>query len=808
MGSILRDLRFAVRVLGRNPGFTLAAVLVMALGIGANTAVFSAVYAVLLKPLAYRDPARLVVALHDGRSPVSPADFLDYKAQATVFSELGAAQAWGGALTSGNQSEVVPGLQITPNILPLLGVQPKLGRAFSAAEADAGLDVVLLSDRLWRRQFASDPDIAGRSVLIGGKPYTVSGVMPADFRFAPFWQTEAEMWRPLDLAARLTDRGGRSLRVFGRLREGVSLEQARTQMSTIAARLAAAYPASNAGLGIAVVPLREKVVGPIRPTLLILLGTVGLVLVIACADIANLLLARAVGRRKEMATRMAMGASRFQLVRQLSLESVLLAAAGGALGVLFAHFGLDLLRANIPASGLPRDGEIALDRTVLFFASALSLIAGLVSGLIPALQASGINVNEHLKEGGRGASEGRTGRHAQSVLVTAQVSLALVLLVGAGLLVRSLQKLTSVDPGFDPSHVLTFEVAPQTRFDTPAKRDVLFRRIAAGLAATEGVESVGAVNHLPLAGDVWMYRYQVPGRPAPLPGHEYGAAYRVVRPGYFATLRMALVSGRGIEERDNETAPPVVVINQTMARHQWPNENPVGRQVVFLEGGGKPVPLTIVGVVRDVRQSEWTGPLDDEVYFPYAQRLSAFGSSSTTFVVRTREAPEILAAHFAGGAMREAMGIAPDVPVSRLRTMDQVISVTLWRSRVSTLLLSAFALIALLLAAAGIYSVISYSVRRRTQELGIRVALGASASSVLGMVLRESFGPVLAGLAIGIGGSVACVRFLETLLYQVPPADPLTFFLVVLCLVGTSAAATVIPALRALRSDPLAALRH
>ena len=808
MGNIPRDLRFALRVLGRNPGFAVAAIGVMALGIGANTAVFSAVYAVLLKPLPYQDPAGLVVALHDGRSPVSPADFVDYKTSATVFTELGAAQSWGGALTAGNQSEVIPGLEITANILPMLGARPQLGQGFSPEEAEAGDRVILLSDRLWRARFAADPNITGKTVPIGGKPYTVRGVMSPGFRFAPFWQTEAEMWRPLQLSSRTNDRNGRSLRVFGRLRPGVSIAQAQTQMSTIAARLAATYPASNTGLGITVLSLQQKVAGPIRPTLLILLGTVGLVLVIACADVSNLLLARAVGRRKEMATRIAVGASRFQLIRQLTLESLLLAGAGGAMGILLAHYGLELLRHNIPAAGLPRDGEIALDQTVLFFASALSLAVGLAAGLIPAFQASGIDVNEHLRESGRGASGGRAAGRAQNVLVTAQVSLALVLLVCAGLLVRSLQKLNAVDPGFNPAHLLTFEIAPQARFDSPVKRSVLFRRIARNLAGTEGVESVGAINHIPINGDVWTYRYEIPGRSAPLPGHEYGAAYRVVLPGYFETMRMSFASGRALTEHDDDQAPPVVVINQTMARHQWPHENPVGRQVVFPERGLPRVPLTVVGVVRDVRQSDWTGPADDEVYFPYAQRQAAFGSNTLTFVIRTKTAPETVAAHFRGGGMREALGIDPDVPVSRVQTMEQAIGEALWRSRVTTMLLSAFALIALVLAAAGIYSVISCSVRRRTRELGIRIALGASPAAVLRMVLRESLAPVGAGLALGLGGSVIAVRLLSTLLYQVPPADPLTFSAVVLGLVATSAAAIAVPALRALRSDPLAALHH
>jgi len=800
-----RDLVFAFRVLAKNPGFTVAAVLVMALGIGANTAVFSAVYAILLKPLPYRDPGRLVVALYDGRSPVSPADYLDYKAESTVFTDLAAAQAWGGAIYTGSEAEYVPGLQITANMLNVLGVRPTLGRNFSEEEAVSGADVILLSDHLWRRRFAADPAITARVISVNGKPYRVAGVMPPSFQFAPFWVTDAEMWRPLSLAQRMNDRRGSSLRLFGRLRDGVTLEQAQTQLSTIAARLAAAYPASNTGVHIGVVSLSDKVTGPIRPTLLILLGTVGFVLFIACADVANLLLARAVSRQKEMATRLALGATRFRLICQLSMESLLLAVAGGAAGILLARFGLLLLQSQLPATGLPRQSEISLDANVLAFAALLSVGSGLLAGIVPAVRASAVDVNEHLKEAGRGSSEGRSARRTQSVLVTAQVSLALVLLVCAGLLVRSLQHLNSVDPGFNPSHLLTFEVVPPAaHFDTAVKRETLFRRIGEGLEAMPGVASVSAINHLPIGGDVWTYRYEIPGRPAPLPGHEFGAVYRIVRPGYFSTMQTPLVRGRGIERRDEENAAKVVVINQTMARHQWPNEDPTGRTITLPEQGSTAEPLTVVGVVKDVRQSEWTGPVDDEVYLPFAQRSKAFGSASQTFVIRTNEDPDVVASRLD----RSSLGIDSDVPISRRRSMDQVISEKLWRSKVSTVLLTVFALIALFLAAAGIYSVIAFSVRRRTQELGIRVALGASPGAVLRMVLKESFGPVLAGVLLGTGGSVIAVRLLDTLLYGVTPGDPLTFTLVVAGMFGVSAVATTIPALHALRSDPLSALRH
>ncbi|HVW87050.1 MAG TPA: ABC transporter permease [Bryobacteraceae bacterium] len=798
----MRDFRFALQILRRSPGFAMAAVCVMALGIGANTAVFSAVYAVLLKPLGYRDPSRLVVTLHDGRFPVSPADFLDYRKQSTAFEAIGAAQSGSGSLPAGNHSEIVPGLRITANIIPLLGVQPILGRSFSAAEEKD--NVVLISYGLWQRKFGADPGIAGRTILLDGKPTVVTGVMPADFQFAPFWVTNAEMWRPFDVARRAEDRSGRSLRVFARLRPGVSIEQAQTQMSTIAARLATAHPDTNAGLGISVVSLTEKVVGPIRPTLLLLLGTAGFVLIIACADIANLLLARAAGRRKEIATRIALGATRFQLVRQLSVESLLLSAMGGVLGVALARYGLELLRAALPEAGIPRQTEIALDGAVLLFALGVSVVSGLIAGVIPALQASRVDVNETLKEGGRSVSDSRGMRRTQRVLVTAQVALALVLLMCAGLLLRSLRNLNSVNAGFNPHRLVTFEMNPPAEtWGDSARREALFQKTALSLAGIPGVESVSAINHIPIGGDVWTYNYEVVGRPVPLPGHEFGAVYRVIRPNYFATMQTPLARGRDITPHDDEHAPPVVIINEALARRQWPSGDPIGQRIRLPERNAKPVELTIIGVAKDVRQSDWTGPAAEEMYFPYAQRLTALGSNAQTFVIRTRNSPDAVAASIE----RNDIGIDADVPISPLRTMDQIISDKLWRSRVSTMLLSGFAAIALLLAAAGIYSVISYTVRRRTHELGIRMALGASRGSVLRMVYRESFGPVLAGIGMGAAGSFAAVQSLRSLLYNVGPADPVTFVLVVICLITACAAAISWPAWRAVRFDPLRALR-
>jgi len=783
--SVLPDFCFAIRSLRRNLGVTTAAVLVLAAGIGLTTAVFSAVYAVLLKPLQYADPGRLVVALHEGRYPVSPADFLDYKAHSSVFSEIGAAQGWGGALQFGYRAELIPGLQITANIIPMLGVQPMLGRAFSPAEETPGQNrVLILGHKLWTTHFSSDPHILGRTIPVGDTPYTIIGVMPPQFQFAPFWQTEAQMWTPLVLAPRVNDRGGRSLRVFARLRPGVSVDQAQSQMSTIAARLAAAFPVTNADLGIQVMTLHEKVAGPMRPTLLILLGTVAFVLIIACADTGNLLLARAAARRKEIATKLALGATRFQLGSQLAMESLLVAGLGGTLGILLAYFALNLLRATLPASGLPRQEEIALNPAVLIFAAGLSMIAGFAAGMIPAIQSSSPDVSEDLKDSGRGSSGERGMRRTQRVLIAAQVSMALVLLVCAGLLLRSLHNLNSVDAGFNPTQVITFEAHPSdSRFDTPAKRAALFQQMESALAATPGVESVSAINHLPIGGDIWRLGYELPDRAAPPPGHGFAAVYRVVRPGYFRTMRIPLVRGRDVNAHDNENAPFVVVINETMAHRQWPDADPLGRQIVFRDPDSPSRALTIIGIAKDVRQSDWTGPVDDEIYLPYMQRSGAAGLKALTFVVRASSSIEAVVRKF-------------DVPISQFRTMDEVIAAKLWRSRVSTQLLSVFAAIALALAGAGIYGVISYSVRRRSQELGIRTALGATPMNIRLLILRDSLSPVLLGIVVGSGCALAAARLLSTLLYGVAAADPITFAVVTLILLAMAVFAGAISSQR------------
>jgi putative ABC transport system permease protein len=672
-----------------------------------------------------------------------------------------------------------------------------MGRVFTPDEDQPGAHpVILLSYGLWQRRFGSDPSILGRGITLGGMAYTVIGVMPPDFRFAPFWQTQAELWYPLILANRSSIRDANSLRVFARLKPAVSIRQAQAEMDTVARRLAAAYPETNAKVGISVLSLHEKVVGPIRSTLLILLATVAFVLLIACANVSNLLLTRAIARRKEMALRLAVGASRLRLIQQLLTESVFLAALGGGAGFLLARWGVALLVAILPKASLPRQQEIVIDATVFGFTLLLSILTGFIFGLAPAFQVSGSDLNETLKQGGRSATKGAGQRRTQSLLVAAEVSLALVLLVGAGLMIRTMSRLNAVDAGFNFHDLLTFDVSVAgTSHDGLS----LFKQVGDQVASIPGVASVGAINHLPIGGDVWNLGYAIEGRPAPPPGERPGAVYRVVRTGYFETMQLPLERGRDFTEQDNDRSPPVIIVNEALARRNWPDSSPIGKRIVF-----ENQKMTIVGVVKNARQSDWTSEPGEEMYLPYLQRPNSMGLKQLTFVVRTRTNPESLA----GAVQRQVSSIDKSLPVSHLMTMDQVIADKLWRSRLSTLLLGIFAAIALALAAVGIYGVISYSVRQRTQEIGIRMALGAARADVLKLTLVASMKPVLVGIGVGLALAAAGSRLMVTLLYRVPAADPYTFGAVTLVLLFSAMLAAYLPARRAARVDPLIALRH
>jgi putative ABC transport system permease protein len=810
MWQIFRETRYAMRGLRRSPAFTAVALTVLAVGIGANTAVFSVVYNVLLKPLYYRDPARLVVLL-DHNNPVSPADYLDYKAQSSAFEYVEAAQAWGGAIETRDRAELTDGLQVTAGLLAMLGVAPEQGRLFRPGDDQPGAAaLIVISHKVWQRQLGGDPNIIGRTIRINGSPYTVVGVMPQDFQFAPFWFTQAQMWTPLNLTNRIQDRAGRSLRVFARLKVGVGLEQAQSQTTTIARRLERLYPLTNTGIGVEITPLLEKVTGPVRRTLLVLLATVAFLLMIACVNMANLLLTRAIGRRREIAVRLAIGAGRWQLVRQLAIESLLVSMAGGIAGTLLASWSLALLSHMLPAVSLPRLGEIGMEPLVFVFAVAVSLVAGLVSGVFPAFEFSSINVNENLKEGSRGSVGGSQSR-VRGLLIAAEVALALVLLVCAGLMIRTLGQLTAINPGFNPHRLLTMYVFPSPADHTGEKRSAFFERVSHALAGVPGVERVSAINHLPIGGDVWTFDYAIPGRPAPPPGHQPEAVYRVVRADYFQTMQIPLLRGREFTERDTAQSVPVVIVNERLARHQWPGRDPIGEtlDVPYVPStdsrtGRSAHRFIIVGVTENARQHDWTGEPDEEFYLPYLQHADAWDQNHAAFVARTGVAPRSILAT----AEARVRAVDPHLVISELMPMEEIIGDKLWRSRLSAVLLGAFGAIALVLASVGIYGVIAYSVRQRRQEIGIRIALGAGRFDVLLLALRESMVPVLAGVGIGVVLALAMTRWLVTLLYGVTPTDPATFVLVVVGLVTVSCAASLIPAWRALGTDVLGTLRQ
>jgi len=801
----------------KNPGFTLIAVLTLGLGVGANTAIFSVVNGVLLRPLPYHEPEHIVTLLNDGRFPVSPANFLDFRANSHSFAQMAAAEAWGGALTGADRPEAISGLRMGEGLFGLLGEQPLLGRTLQAEDYQQGKDhVLVLSHKLWQRAFGGDPNIIGRNITLSGESYAVVGVMPARFQFPPFWSTRAEMWAPLDLRSRVTDRRGGSLRVFARLKPGVTLQQAQAEIDAMNKQLALAYPEVDTGLNIRVEPLNEKVVGNIRRALLVLSGAVGFVLLIACANVACLLLARAAARQREAAVRVALGAGRWRIVRQLLTESLLLSLSGAALGMLLAVWGVEWLTALLAGNSssfsvrLPRLNEIRIDAAALGFTFAVSLATSLLFGLAPALAASKPDLNQTLKESGRGTSGGR--RRLRETLVVAELALALVMLIGAGLLMNSFLKLQAVDPGFNPRDVLTMTVslAGASQYVGPA-REAFYRQLTDRLTALPGVESASAINHLPLAGDWWGTSLAIEGRPLPPPGQEVIVIFRVSRPGYFQTMGIPLRAGRDFTERDTPDAPGVAIINETLARRHWPSEDPIGKRVTLdgpRDNSRPPQWLTVVGVVKDVKQNSWTDAPSNEIYIPFQHSRSFFRGTaghytSMTLVIRTSVEPQSLAA----AAQETVRSLDRNLPVSGVATMDQVIADTLWQPRFNLRLIGIFAALAMTLAAIGLYGVMSYSVAQRAREVGLRMALGAQRGDVMKLVVGQGMKLAFAGVALGLLASAALTRLMEKLLFEVSATDFSTFALIAVLLTIVALLACWIPARRATKVDPMVALR-
>jgi putative ABC transport system permease protein len=804
MDILWQDLRFSVRTLAHNPGGTSLALLMLALGIGANTAIFSVVSAVLLQPLPYPHPEQLVAVIDSApklgfpRFAASPPNFNDWRQQNQVFSAMSAMTPARHSLTGGGaRPEAVIGASVTGDFFRTLGARPQLGRfLLPADDRPGGERVVVLASGLWHRRFGGDPGILNRQITIDGRSYTVVGVAPGSLTVP----RKAELWVPLALDYAKEGRGAHYLAVLARLKPGVSLERAQADMSAVAARLERQYPDNDTGWGVNLVRWRDLVVEDIRPALATLQRAVWVVLLIACANVANLLLARMAARERELAVRAAMGASRARLVRLIVGESVLLFAAGGALGLLLAYWGTRaLVRLNPDA--IPRSEGIGIDGRVLAYTLLVSLATGVVFGLVPALSAVGRRLHGALKEGGRAMSGGTRGRLVRNGLVLAEVALALVLLIGAGLLIQSFARLQSVDPGFTPGGVLTASLSlPEAKYPDNPRQASFYRQALERIRALPGVAGAASVFPLPLGGGDWVLHFDIQGRPASKPGEAHDAKVRYVSPDYFATLRIPCVKGRLFTAQDDENSQQVVVVNRAMVAKFWPAQDLIGQRMTFGDPAAKDAKwLTIVGVVGDVRDAKLDRKPEAEAFRPQFQDPA----SDATLVVRTTRNPQSLVA-----PIRQAVQqLDRDLPLDKVQTYDQIVADSLAQNRVKTVLLAIFAGLALLLAATGIYGVVSYSVSQRLHEIGIRIALGAARAEVLLLVLRQGMTLVVLGLAVGIAGSWLTARLLASQLYDISVNDPLTYAGVPLLLAAVALAANWLPARRATRVDPLEALR-
>jgi putative ABC transport system permease protein len=812
--TLLQDMRYGARVLAKHKGFTAVAVLTLALGIGANTAIFSVVNELLLRPLPFPEAERLVmlweVSPRSGEQNVtSRANFLGWRGQGTVFDGMAAFSDRRLNLTGAGDPEEIPVQFASPELFRVLGVEPLFGRALTPDDARPGAPAVaVLGHGVWLRRFGGDPAVIGRPVMLNGAPHTVVGVLPAGFQWHVRQRSgtgkPAEIWTVLEMP---TEEGpgtrGRFLSVVARLKPGVSLERAEAEMKTISARLEEDAPRYNKGWGAQVIPLREQFVGNVRPALLILLGAVGFVLLIACANVANLMLSRAAAREKEIAVRTALGGCRWRIVRQLLTESLLLALLGSAAGLLLAWWGIEALAAISPRELVSLQG-VGINLTVLAWTLGVSLLTGIVFGLAPALEATRLNLSDTLKEGGKGGGgqSARSGR-LRNALVVAEVALALVLLVSAGLLVRSFARLRQVNTGFETENVLTMVVSlPSAKYKEDQQVVAFFREATERVRSLPGVRAAGVVNYLPLYGGLGARTvFTIEGRPAPQPGREMELSthVRVADTGYFAAMGIPLLRGRHFTDYETAEARRVVLISEAMARRHFPGEDPLGKRV-SVQMFEKPTPTEIVGVVGDVRYDSLTDEAQPTVYFPHPDLTYPF----MTLVVRTAGDP----AEMTPAVRREVRAIDPEQPVADVRTMNQVMADTVGRARFNTLLLALFAGLATLLAAVGIFGVMNYSVTLRTREIGLRMALGAQPARVLALVLRQGLLLTLAGVGLGLAGALALTRLMSSLLYGVEATDPVTFAAIALLLTLVSLLACYLPARRATRIDPLTALRH
>ncbi len=810
MSTLLQDLRYGLRMLAKNPGFTAVAVLTLALGIGANTAIFSVVNGVLLRPLPYPEPDRLARiyerSAQFNEMSVSYPNFLDWERMNRSFAGMAAYRGESFNFADTGQPEYIPGAMVTANFFSVLDVKPLQGRTFTPDEDRRGANpVAMVSDGLWKRRFGGDTAVLGKSLLVDGKAYTVVGILPRDCQLlgpaeviTPLWQWS----RRMNLEGRETHPG---IRVVGRLRPGVSLAQARADMDNIAHSLAEAYPKTNEGQGTRVVPLKNDVVGDVRPMLLLLQAAVGFVVLIACANVANLLLARSVARKREVAVRVALGASRGRVIRQFLTESVLVSLAGGALGLLLASWGIPPVLAAVPG-GLPRREAIGLDGSVLLFTLVISLLTGILFGLAPALESSRSNLQEALKEGGRSAVGGQ--HRTQSIFVVSEVALALVLLAGAGLLIRTLQRLWDVNPGLNPQHALTMQVAlSPTLLDDPSKIRIAWRQLLDRVRNIPGVESAAVTILVPLSGDDNEMPFWTSGQPPSSMAQMHAALTYITTPGYLGTMGIPLQRGRYFTEQDSESSRKVAVIDDVLAEHFFPGQDPVGKQLQLYMLG----PIEIIGVVGHVKHwgldADDSAKIRDQLYFPFFQIPDQFMAQAKTglrLVLRTGANPVSVAS----AVSKQVMGPGRDQPVYNVNSMEQLISSSVARRRFLRMVLVIFAGLALTLAAIGIFGVISYSVSQRTHEIGIRMALGAEKRNVLKLVVGRGLALTLAGVAIGLVAALGLTHFIAGMLYGLRPTDPLTFVAVSLLLTAVALLACYIPARRATKVDPMVALRY
>src|SRR5215204_5105330 len=814
MKSLWQDVRYAARVLSKSKGFTAVAVIAIALGVGANTAIFSVVNAVLLRPLNYKEPGQLVLINHnypkiDLKASVSSPGYAYYRDNAKSFSGVAALTGMNVNLTGEGEPERLQGMSITPNLFQTLGAQPAQGRVFTAEEGEVGKNkVVVLSDGFWRRRFAGLP-VVGKTVMLNGEPYNVVGVMPPAFQFGrEFGGQTPDLWSPiaftpqqLDPSSGLTNE---YLAVVARLKPGVGAGQAQAEMDSIAADLRRQYmPGADASnWGLLLTNYDEFVVGKIRTPLMILLGAVLFVLLIACANVANLMLARAAVRQKEIAVRTALGASRWRVVRQLLTESVLLSLAGGGVGLLLAMWGVDLL-LRLNDNKIPRAAEIGLDRNVLLFTLGVSVLTGIIFGLAPAFQTSNVNLHDTLKEGGR-SGRGGVRRGVRNALVIAEMAFAVILLVGAGLLIRSFVRLQQVNPGFEPRGVLAMQVSlPGSKYKEGTLRAAFDRQVLEVVRALPGVKSAATTTTLPMSGFNQSGSFQIEGRQIP-PGESSPHGDRwMPSDDYFQTMGVPLVKGRFFDARDTADSPPVAIVSEALARKYWPGEEPVGKRITFnrIPNTQDPLWREIVGVVGHVRNEGLEGESRGQYYVPYAQRPN---SPDLFIVVRTDGDPASLAPSVRGAVA----SVDRDLPVYRVTTMEKMVAESLMERRFSMFLFGVFAALALALAVVGLYGVMSYGVAQRTHEIGLRLALGAQGRDVLRMVVGQGMGLVAVGLGIGLVGAFLLTRLMSSLLYGVSAADPLTYAGITLLLGAVALLASYIPARRATKVDPMVALRY